>query len=43
MHVKGLSWMGVKTAKFDELSHFFQEVPGLSMMHEEQDFVPEHL
>ncbi len=39
MHVKGLSWMGVKTAKFDELSHFFRQVLGLSAIQEEQDFV----
>lgn len=38
MHVKGLAWMGVKTAKFDELAHFFREVLGLSARHEEQDF-----
>ena len=39
MHVKGLSWVGVKTDKFDELTLFFRNVLNLPVMHEEQDFV----
>jgi len=39
MHVKSISWMGVKTEQFDELIRFFREVLNLSVMSEEQDFV----
>jgi len=39
MHVKALSWMGVKTEQFDELTRFFREVLNLSVLSEERDFV----
>jgi predicted enzyme related to lactoylglutathione lyase len=39
MQVKAISWMGVKTDQFDELTHFFREVLNLSIMSEERDFV----
>jgi len=39
MQVKAISWMGVKTEKFDELTRFFREVLNLPIMSEERDFV----
>jgi predicted enzyme related to lactoylglutathione lyase len=39
MQVKAISWMGVKTEKFDELTRFFREVLNLPVTSEEQDFV----
>ncbi len=39
MYVKAISWMGVKTEKFDELTRFFREVLNLPVMSEERDFV----
>jgi predicted enzyme related to lactoylglutathione lyase len=39
MQVKAISWMGVKTEKFDELTRFFREVLNLPVMSEERDFV----
>jgi predicted enzyme related to lactoylglutathione lyase len=39
MQVKAISWMGVKTEKFDELTRFFREVLNLPVTSEERDFV----
>jgi len=39
MYVKAISWMGVKTSKYSELTYFFEEVLGLKAVLEEQDFV----
>jgi hypothetical protein len=38
MQVKAISWMGVKTEQFDELTRLFREVLNLSVMSEERDF-----
>lgn len=38
MDVKRLSWLGTRTAKFDETKVFFRDVLGLSLVAEEPDF-----
>ena len=35
MHVKGLVWLGVRTAQFEEMVKFFHEVMGLPSMRDE--------
>ena len=38
MEVKGLTWVGTRTSKYDEMVTFFQEGLGLELAHEEPDF-----
>ena len=38
MKVKALAWMGIKTAKFQEMEHFLQDVMGLQQVHHAHDF-----
>ena len=38
MKVQALSWLGVKTAKFYEMVHFYQEVLSLSPVLEQPNF-----
>lgn len=39
MQIKALCWMGVKTEKFEEVSHFFQAVMGLHPIQQTSDLV----
>ena len=36
--VKGLAWVGTRTAEFDATARFFREVLGLRLAHEQPDF-----
>ena len=38
MKVKGLIWLGNRTAKFDEMRAFYQNVMGLSVTYQEPGF-----
>ncbi len=37
MHVKGLVWLGVRTAQFEEMVKFFHEVMGLPSIRDEPE------
>ena len=37
MHVKGLVWLGVRTAQFEEMLKFFHEVLGLPSIRDESE------
>lgn len=38
MRIKGISWVGVKTGSYDQMTRFFTEVIGLSADFERADF-----
>jgi catechol 2,3-dioxygenase-like lactoylglutathione lyase family enzyme len=35
MHVRGIVWLGTRTARFDEMAAFVQDVLGLTVRHRE--------
>ncbi len=37
MQVRGLSWLGVRTAQFDEMVTFFRDVMGMQIIRDEQE------
>src|SRR5215471_12852829 len=37
MQVKGLSWLGLRTAQFDEMMIFFRDVMGLQLIRDESE------
>lgn len=39
MHIKGLSWAGVKTDRYEEMARFFESVIGLDVIVQRKDFV----
>ena len=39
MKVKGIVWLGTRTAKFDEMLNMYQNVMGLPVTHQEHGFV----
>ncbi len=39
MNVKGIVWLGTRTANFDAMLHMYRDVMGLPVTHEEQGFV----
>lgn len=38
MEVKGLAWVGTRTAEYDAMVRFFRDVLGLRMAHKQPDF-----
>jgi len=39
MRVKGLSWLGLRTAQFDEMVTFFRDVMGLQLIRDEPEII----
>jgi catechol 2,3-dioxygenase-like lactoylglutathione lyase family enzyme len=39
MHIKGISWVGIKTSDFEVMTRFFRDVLGLRVNLEDSDFV----
>ncbi len=39
MHVKGLTWLGLRTHQFEEMVTFFRDVMGMKPIREEQEIV----
>ena len=39
MHVKGLSWLGLRTAQFEEMVIFFRDVMGMQPIRDEPETV----
>jgi len=39
MHVKGLSWLGLRTAQFEEMVIFFRDVMGMQPIRDEPEIV----
>jgi catechol 2,3-dioxygenase-like lactoylglutathione lyase family enzyme len=39
MQVKGLSWLGLRTAQFDEMVTFFRDVMGMQLIRDEPEII----
>jgi len=39
MKVKGIVWLGTRTARFDEMLNMYHKVMGLPVTHQEPGFV----
>ena len=39
MRARGLAWLGIRTARFEEMARFFGDTLGLQLAHEEPDFL----
>ena len=39
MHVKGLSWLGLRTTRFEEMVIFFRDVMGMQLIRDEPEIV----
>ena len=37
MHVKGLIWLGLRTAQFEEMVKFFRDVMGIQLIRDEPE------